>query len=91
MFEFYVFVSLPQALAREQERILADTKLQQAAEAEKLMQDLDKKEQEDIDGLEKKLKEEKEKVLREASAKHEAEARARTDLSEEQIQQVRMI
>lgn len=77
-----------QALAREQERTLVENKDQQAAEADKLMQDLDKKEHEDMDGLERKLKEEKEKVLREASAKHEAEARARTDLSEEQIQQV---
>ena len=54
------------------------------------MHDLDRKEKEDLEALERKLKEEKDKIFSEASAKHEAEARARTDLSEEQIQQVRL-
>ena len=52
------------------------------------MRDLDKKEKEDVGALDRKLREEKEKMLREVKSKHEAEARARTDLSEEQIQQV---
>jgi len=70
---------------------LVETDQQQVAEADKLMQDLDKKEKDDLEALERKLKEEKDKMFREASAKHEAEARARTDLSEEQIQQVSIV
>jgi len=77
-----------QALQRDQERMLIELQEQQIADAERLARDLDKKEKEEEEALERKMKEEAERIIKETKSKQEAETRARTDLSEEQAQQV---
>lgn len=73
---------------KEQEKQLVEMASEQAAEGERLAGELEKQSKHDEQELERKLQEEMDKLLTEKKNKQEAELRARTDISDEKLQQV---
>lgn len=62
---------------------------QQATENERLASDIERQTKGEEDELENKMKEEMDKLIREKKNKHETDLRARTDLTDEKMQQVK--